>query len=60
MGTTKRDDEIPMITLMMTALVNVVLVTAVLLLNHPEAAIKKGCLAHLQAFLSTGKQAGAI
>lgn len=46
MGATEGDDEIPMKNLMMTALVNVVLmtsvlVTAVLLLN-PGATIKKG------------------
>ena len=42
MVATEGDDETtPMRKLMMTALVNVILVTAVLLLNHPEATIKK-------------------
>jgi hypothetical protein len=43
--------------MMMAAPVNVALVTAVLLLLNPEATIKS--LAHLPAFLSTGKPAGA-
>lgn len=64
MGAAEGDDEIPMKNLMMTALVNVVLVTSVLVtavvLLNPKATIKKGCLAHLLAFLSTGKPAGAI
>lgn len=55
MGAAEGYNEIPMRNLRVTELVNVVLVTAVLLLN-PEATIKKGCLAHLLAFLSTGKQ----
>jgi hypothetical protein len=63
MGAAEGDDEIPMKNLMMTAPVNVVLVTLVLVtavvLLTPEATIKKGCLA-LLAFLFTGKPAGAI
>ena len=60
MGATEGDDgKIPMRNLMMMAApVDVVLVTAVLQLLNPEATIKS--LAHLLAFLSTGKPAGVI